>query len=390
MAKAKLDPRFRTYRRREWVAIPGQKSRVRLIATGDTVRECNAAFERKRLQAIAAADTKRQTLPVATGTRTFEAFSEAWLRDYPAAVGNRENTLIEKAYHLRIHVLPFFKRLAEERGGEAYTLAEVTPRVLDRFAAELAKTPRISRAKTPTGEAVPTLAPKSVANIVQTVRKMLTTAKRWGEIDIVPEISKVKVAKPAFDFFDFADADRLLAAIKDPDDRALITTAMRSGARAGELLGLQWSNIDLVKREIRIDRQLARKGSALVPVKAGERSVPMPAGLVATLKDAKHLRGAFVFSDQDGRPFSRGHLRKTLAKWCRRAGLREMHPHGLRHTFASHLVMRGVPLIQVQQWLGHSSITMTMRYAHLGPGAGSSLIDRLEERAPAEPAAAAV
>src|SRR3954469_1952007 len=52
--------------------------------------------------------------------------------------------------------------------------------------------------------------------------KMLTTAKRWGEIDIVPEISKVKVARPAFDFFDFTDADRLLGAIKDPDDRALI------------------------------------------------------------------------------------------------------------------------------------------------------------------------
>jgi integrase len=60
------------------------------------------------------------------------------------------------------------------------------------------------------------------------------------------------------------------------------------------------------------------------------------------------------------------------------ARLREVRWHDLRHSFASQLATAGVPLRQVQDWLGHSTINMTMRYAHLAPGGGANLIRALE------------
>ena len=71
-------------------------------------------------------------------------------------------------------------------------------------------------------------------------------------------------------------------------------------------------------------------------------------------------------------------LHERLWTACRRAGLRKVRWHDLRHSFASQLVIAGVPLRQVQDWLGHSTIAMTMRYSHLAPGSGKELIGALE------------
>src|SRR5882762_7301135 len=67
---------------------------------------------------------------------------------------------------------------------------------------------------------------------------------------------------------------------------------------------------------------------------------------------------------------------------CKRAGLRPISWHVLRHTFASHLVMRGVPLKAVQELLGHATIEMTMRYAHLSPDARRDAVGVLDLPAP--------
>lgn len=74
----------------------------------------------------------------------------------------------------------------------------------------------------------------------------------------------------------------------------------------------------------------------------------------------------------------------VLDKLCKSMGMRHIHNHVLRHTFASHAAMRGVPMRQIQEWLGHSSITVTMRYAHLAEGLGDELIKRLAP-APSRP-----
>lgn len=72
-------------------------------------------------------------------------------------------------------------------------------------------------------------------------------------------------------------------------------------------------------------------------------------------------------------------LRHPLWRACRKAGLRPIQWHACRHTFASHLVMRGVPLKAVQELLGHSTIQMTMRYAHLGPEVTRDAVNLLDK-----------
>ena len=64
---------------------------------------------------------------------------------------------------------------------------------------------------------------------------------------------------------------------------------------------------------------------------------------------------------------------------CQRAGLRKIGWHTLRHTFASHLVMKGVPLKSVQELMRHATITMTMRYTHLSPTINREAVKELDE-----------
>jgi site-specific recombinase XerD len=86
-----------------------------------------------------------------------------------------------------------------------------------------------------------------------------------------------------------------------------------------------------------------------------------------------------VFCTIDGEMIKYTELRHPLWRACRKAGLRPVQWHACRHTFASHLVMRGVPLKAVQELLGHSTIQMTMRYAHLAPEVTRDAVNLLDQ-----------
>ena len=90
------------------------------------------------------------------------------------------------------------------------------------------------------------------------------------------------------------------------------------------------------------------------------------------------VTGELVFPRDDEGTVLTDHVTNyAIAQIAKQAGLRRLHNHVLRHTFASHAVMHGVPIRQVQEWLGHGSIVVTMRYAHLAEGIGDELIQRL-------------
>lgn len=97
------------------------------------------------------------------------------------------------------------------------------------------------------------------------------------------------------------------------------------------------------------------------------REVPLSARALEALRAHRHLRGPFIFCDERGAYLKNDTLRTGLIRACKRAGRREVGWHTLRHTFASHLVMCGAVLKGVQELLGHASLEMTMRYAHLSP-----------------------
>jgi integrase len=86
-----------------------------------------------------------------------------------------------------------------------------------------------------------------------------------------------------------------------------------------------------------------------------------------------------VFGHPDGRRIT--DIKKSFTTACRRAGIEDFRVHDLRHTFASWLVMEGAPLTEVRDLLGHTTVRMTERYAHLAPDNHRSAIERLNQRA---------
>ncbi len=108
-------------------------------------------------------------------------------------------------------------------------------------------------------------------------------------------------------------------------------------------------------------------GRAGLPKSSKVREVPLSGEAIAALKAHRHLRGESVFCDAGGHLLTQGETQAPLWSACKRAGLRRIGWHVLRHTFASQLVMRGVPLKAVQELLGHASLAMTLRYSHLAP-----------------------
>lgn len=137
----------------------------------------------------------------------------------------------------------------------------------------------------------------------------------------------------------------------------IVETALLTGMRRGELLSLKWEQI--------------RHGFIyLTETKSGKsRQIPINDRLAVVFKEVRRgnqLKSGFVFCDAQGRRFYE--VKRSFCGACRRAGIEDFRFHDLRHTFASHLVMRGIGLKAVQELLGHADLTMTMRYAHLSQG----------------------
>ena len=184
-----------------------------------------------------------------------------------------------------------------------------------------------------------------------------------------------------------AELGRLVAAAAPGVYRMLLALAAATGLRSGELLALQWSDLELpqegagrvqVRRTLswaRVKGEEAAVRPRFYPPKtqAGRRAVPLPAPLVGALQEwrLRCPRGELelVFPTADGGLMRRSNaLRYGLWPALKRAGLRRVTMHSLRHSFASALLMSGRPITEVQHLLGHSSPAVTLKvYAHFLP-----------------------
>jgi len=225
------------------------------------------------------------------------------------------------------------------------------------------------------------LAQKTINNHLSVLHRALVMAKKRELIENVPEFPWYKIADGDFDFLTFDEAERL---IREGDDewQAMILLAAKTGLRQGELLGLWWEDVDLVAGRLLVKRALVR-GVMVAPKSFKAREVALSDEALAALKSHRHLRGPHVFCDLDGAPLTKGACKHPLWRACKRAGLRRIGWHVMRHTFASHLAMRGVPLKAIQELLGHATIEMTMRYAHLSPDVKRDAVKLLDASSPA-------
>jgi integrase len=152
------------------------------------------------------------------------------------------------------------------------------------------------------------------------------------------------------------ESERLL--VECPEHlRPIVKLALNTGMRRGELFALKWENIGPSALYIPTSKS---KRPRVVPLNEAAKEV------LKEMRRRNELKSAYVFCDSRGKPWTV--LRRGFETACRKAGIVDFRFHDLRHTFASHLAMKGYPLKAIAELLGHSTIEMTMRYAHLSPG----------------------
>jgi integrase len=361
---ARRDPRYGHWQYRKQIRLDdGRTVRIFGVPTKVGLPDTKAGAEhaeRQHLARVLKTGEVTQTPPPPKEAPKVSDFVQTYLD--ASRLHNKPSSIASKDAALRNHIVPAIGHLR---------LDQVTYAVIEDLKLELAR----KRARNG-GESEETLSPKSINNYLTILRRMLVIARKRGLIATVPELDWLKVPPQEFDFLDFEEAKRLLAAV-DEDWRTMVLVALRTGMRMGELIALRWQDVDLVAGKITV-RMNAVKGKIGTPKSGKAREIPLSNETVAALKAHRHLRGALVFCTIDGTMLKYTELRHPLWRACRKAGLRPVQWHTLRHTFASHLVMRGVPLKAVQELLGHSTIQMTMRYAHLAPEVARDAVNLLD------------
>ncbi len=194
-----------------------------------------------------------------------------------------------------------------------------------------------------------------------------------------------------------AEAGAVLAAVAGHPLQPIIALALATGARRGELLALQWGDIDLDAATIRIERSLeqTRTGLKFKPPKTrnGRRTVSLPQIAVEALR-AHRLRqlemrialglgrpgpDALVFSDINGSPMPPNNLSRDWRRLVKRARLPDVPFHGLRHSHVSALIASKVDLLTISRRIGHASPVVTLRiYAHMFEQTDAGAADAIE------------
>jgi integrase len=221
---------------------------------------------------------------------------------------------------------------------------------------------------------------KTITNRLTVLNKCLLTAHEWLELaKAPPKIKWPKKALPEIDYLSPEECELLLSKANG-QTRELVLTALRTGMRQGELRGLQWSSIDWLTRTVAVRHSYDDRGKMLVAPKNNRtRHIPLDGDVYTMLHRRKKDTG-YVFLGSEGRRFTNYRMHYAIRKLCREAGFRKIGWHTLRHSFASHLALRGVPLPAIKELMGHSTITTTMRYAHVAPSTLRAAIDMLNSK----------
>jgi integrase len=243
--------------------------------------------------------------------------------------------------------------------------------------------------------------PSTVLRDLFTLSSVLRRAVKAGELT---EIPVRRVDKPRIDrrgkvrFLDQAEESRLRDALKARDEQMhnlrtlanarrqtrrervlpplthfgdhltpAVLLSMNTGLRRGEVLKLRWSSVDFSRRLLSVEGRSAKNRQT--------RHVPLNEEALNVLRHWREQSGAGtrVFDVATG-------FRTAWGKALKRAGISKFRWHDLRHHFASRLVQHGVPLNTVRDLLGHSTVDMSLRYAHLAPDQRREAVSKLNKK----------
>ena len=203
--------------------------------------------------------------------------------------------------------------------------------------------------------------PATANRYLATLKHMFTKAVEWEMIDqeSAKRVKRVKFMPEDNKRLRFLTSEEMETLVDAciPHLKPIIVTALNTGMRREEILSLEWDkHIDLKHDFILLDK-----------TKNGERrQIPINQTLRNTfLGLVRRLDSPYVFIKENGERFRE--IKRSFNTAVRRAGIKDFTFHDLRHTFASHLVMKGADITTVKELLGHQTLAMTLRYAHLAP-----------------------
>ena len=352
----------RPYRRGGWevdvrVLLPdGRRRRERRrapVSSKTAALRWGQARERELLiHRPAVPTTPRKEVP------TLQVFAERFLDGYARANRQKPSTIVTKESLLRVHLAPLLG---------AKRLNAVTNEDVQRLKGALRNR-----------------APKTVNNVLSVLSVLLKTAVEWEVIDRMPcTIRLVKVSQSSAAFHDFDTYDRLVEAarVTGPNAYFVVLLGGEAGLRRGEMMALEWTDIDLAKRQLCVQRSYW-EGHVTTPKGGRSSYIPLTVRLAKALREHRHLRSPLVLCKEDGEVLKRKALRSCVRRAARRGHVENDGVHVLRHTFCSHLAMRGAPARAIQELAGHANLSTTQRYMHLSPAAIEGAIRLLDQPSP--------
>jgi len=319
---------------------------------------------------------------------TFERLTDArrWAQNTESAIREgrhfktteaKRHTLLEAIERYKKTVLPLKPKSqkdqlvqinwwAEQLGN--YTLADVTPSLIAQYREKLAEG-ITARGKLRT--------PATINRYLAVLSHLFTVAtKEWGWVEDNPlrKVTKPKEPRGRVRFLSDDERTRLLAECKDNDNPYLyivVVLALSTGARRMEILGLSWKDVDLQRGII-----------TLHETKNGDRRIlPLVGHALALMSEHSKIRNIhcdLVFPSHNlKQPMD---IRTPWETVLKRAGITNFHFHDLRHSAASYLAMNGASLAEIAEVLGHKTLQMVKRYAHLSEAHTARVVANMNQK----------
>ncbi|XID90468.1 tyrosine-type recombinase/integrase [Paenibacillaceae bacterium WGS1546] len=330
---------------------------------------------------------------IAPAKLTFQQFAELWKEKY-AEKHLARKTLYSYTINLNLRILPVFG---------SYQLDQIHPLHIVDFLESLGK--EGSRKDTKSG----VLSSGTIEINHRVLKNIFCRAVEWKVIKNNPaaDVQKPKVIHRRVIPYDEQEVRSMLQALqREPYHwRMMITLALTTGMRRGELLGLEWKHIDWKSGVIDVQQSVAisLKGEIVVKepkTRNSKRKISLPSSVLEELrdyyafrmkerdkigdawkgcKDSEENEHHFVFCHADGTPFHHERPYLWFRGFVKKSGFRYIRFHDLRHTSATLLINQGVHAKVIAERLGHGSITTTMNiYGHALRSADQAAADKFE------------
>lgn len=296
---------------------------------------------------------------------TFAQYSEIFLKKH--CEGNISLTAINNYKRLLKYILPYIGHLK---------LSKITHIILEEMYKKLKQ-----------GIKGKELSYNSMYDYYKIINVMFNQAVNWELIDVNPntKVKKMKKDKTEQKFYDLEQVNKLLSCLKQENIkyRALITLALDSGARRGEICALKWNDLDFNTGSLKIDNSLKVVKGVVDEKKAktesSNRIIYLTSATLDVLKEYKEWQDNCIknlgknwknenriFTDEFGGYMSPGTCYSIFTKITKKHNLEHIRFHDLRHTSASLLIHKGMNFKAVSQRLGHSNINITNNiYTHI-------------------------